>query len=99
MLICSHTVLPRYFYIIVHIKQNEDVLQMHATGNPPEKGSLLYAHFLHEVLKQLYLEKMKQHFQNKRDLLPRHLIKHSKLLKPIETAIWVIISKCHPCYF
>lgn len=37
---------------------------MHATGNPPEEGSLLYAHFLDEVLKQLYLEK-EQHFKIK----------------------------------
>lgn len=33
---------------------------MHATDNSPGEESFSYAYFLDEVLKQLYLEKIKQ---------------------------------------
>lgn len=69
MLICSHIVLPRYFYIFLHLRQNEDMcyrfMLLVAPPSPHKKIVFLSTHFLDEVLKQLYLEKMNKSFKMK----------------------------------
>lgn len=90
-----------FLHLSPHKTKRRHVLEMHVTSKllppPPEDRSLLYAHFLSEVLREFYLRKNEAHFQNQRKFFLRSLL--NMFSCQLEWQCCTAMAKCHHFYF